>query len=85
MGNGRARRVTIADVAARAGVSPGAVSFALNDRPGVGESTRRRILDAAAELNWTPNVRAGATGGSSPICAGAIRASACSPSSACRP
>lgn len=58
MGNGRARRVTIADVAARAGVSPGAVSFALNGRPGVGELTRRRILDAAAELNWTPNVRA---------------------------
>jgi DNA-binding LacI/PurR family transcriptional regulator len=58
MGNGRARRVTIADVAARAGVSPGAVSFALNDRPGVGTVTRRRILDAAAELNWTPNLRA---------------------------
>jgi DNA-binding LacI/PurR family transcriptional regulator len=58
MVNGRARRVTIADVAAHAGVSPGAVSFALNGRPGVGELTRRRILDAAAELNWTPNLRA---------------------------
>ncbi|UQX89072.1 LacI family transcriptional regulator [Jatrophihabitans telluris] len=51
-------RVTIADVARRAGVSAGAVSFALNDRPGVAEPTRRRILDAAAELNWTPNARA---------------------------
>ena len=58
MVNGRARRVTIADVAAHAGVSPGAVSFALNGRPGVGELTRRRILDSAAELNWTPNLRA---------------------------
>jgi DNA-binding LacI/PurR family transcriptional regulator len=54
----RVRRVTIADVAARAGVSPGAVSFALNDRPGVAESTRRHILDVAAELDWTPNLRA---------------------------
>lgn len=54
----RDRRITIADVAARAGVSPGAVSFALNGRAGVAESTRRHILDVAAELNWTPNLRA---------------------------
>ncbi|MHA3703484.1 LacI family DNA-binding transcriptional regulator [Jatrophihabitans sp. YIM 134969] len=51
-------RVTIADVAARAGVSAGAVSFALNGRPGVAASTRERILAVAEELGWTPNVRA---------------------------
>ena len=53
-----ARRVTIADVARRAGVSPGAVSFALNDRPGVAADTRRRILDAATDLGWQPSHRA---------------------------
>ncbi|SHG16526.1 transcriptional regulator, LacI family [Jatrophihabitans endophyticus] len=55
---GAARRVTIADVAREAGVSPGAVSFALNNRPGVADATRRRVLDAAAELGWRPNHRA---------------------------
>jgi DNA-binding LacI/PurR family transcriptional regulator len=52
------RRVTIADVAARAGVSPGAVSFALNNRPGVAPATRRRILDVATDLGWQPSLRA---------------------------
>ena len=52
------RRPTIADVARRAGVSKGAVSFALNDRPGVAEDTRRRILDAADALGWRPSHRA---------------------------
>ncbi len=52
------RRPTIADVAAHAGVSLGAVSFALNNRPGVGEETRRRILAAARELGWQPSHRA---------------------------
>jgi DNA-binding LacI/PurR family transcriptional regulator len=52
------RRITIADVAERAGVSPGAVSFALNDRPGVAPDTRRRILDAASDLGWQPSHRA---------------------------
>jgi DNA-binding LacI/PurR family transcriptional regulator len=52
------RRPTIADVARHAGVSKGAVSFALNGRPGVAESTRTRILAAAEELGWRPNHRA---------------------------
>lgn len=52
------RRPTISDVALRAGVSKGAVSFALNDRPGVSAETRRRILAAADELGWRPNLRA---------------------------
>lgn len=46
---------TISDVAARAGVSKGAVSFALNGRPGVSEETRERILRAARELGFTPS------------------------------
>ncbi|MFJ9519985.1 LacI family DNA-binding transcriptional regulator [Kitasatospora sp. NPDC101801] len=48
-------RVTIRDVAARAGVSAGAVSLALNDRPGVSAPTRQRIRAAAEELGWIPN------------------------------
>ncbi|RMI12710.1 LacI family DNA-binding transcriptional regulator [Cellulomonas triticagri] len=47
-------RVTSADVARIAGVSVSAVSLAFNNRPGIGEATRQRILDAAAELNWRP-------------------------------
>jgi DNA-binding LacI/PurR family transcriptional regulator len=52
------RRPTIDDVARRAGVSKGAVSFALNGRPGVGHATRARILNAARALDWRPSTRA---------------------------
>ena len=51
----RARRVTIMDIASRAGVSKGAVSYALNGRPGVSEATRERIVSIARELGWYPN------------------------------
>ncbi|MCD0442725.1 LacI family transcriptional regulator [Glycomyces sp. A-F 0318] len=50
-----ARRVTIADIAAAAGVSKGAVSYALNGRPGVSESTRAKILAIAGEMGFVPN------------------------------
>jgi LacI family repressor for deo operon, udp, cdd, tsx, nupC, and nupG len=52
------RRPTIADVARRAGVSAAAVSFAVNDRPGVSPVTRERILAAARELGWRPSASA---------------------------
>ena len=55
-------RVTIRDVAARAGVSAGAVSLALNDRPGLSAGTRQRIRDAAAELGWIPSQAARSLG-----------------------
>lgn len=51
----RAERVTIADIARLAGVSPGAVSFALNGRPGVSEETRARILEIADANDWAPS------------------------------
>ena len=51
----RRRRATIVDVARRAGVSKGLVSFVLNDRPGVAPATKDRILDAARELDWRPS------------------------------
>ncbi len=49
------KRPTIADIAARAKVSKGAVSYALNNQPGVSEATRARIMSIAAEMGWTPN------------------------------
>jgi len=49
------KRATIADIAARAGLSKGAVSYALNGLPGVSESTRQRVLKLAAEMGWRPN------------------------------
>ena len=52
------RGPTIVDVARRAGVSKGAVSFALNDRPGLAPQTRDRILAAARDLGWQPSTRA---------------------------
>lgn len=52
------RKVTIGDVAARAGVSKSAVSFVFNGRPGVGDEAKARILDAAKELGWRPDARA---------------------------
>lgn len=51
-------RVTIADIAERAGVSIGAVSFALNGRKGVSEQTRARVLKVADELGWAPSTAA---------------------------
>ncbi|MFC4561845.1 LacI family DNA-binding transcriptional regulator [Nocardiopsis mangrovi] len=49
------RRPTIVDIARAAGVSKGAVSCALNGRPGVSDSTRSRILEIAGRLGWAPS------------------------------
>ncbi|MGH8891257.1 MAG: LacI family DNA-binding transcriptional regulator, partial [Acidothermaceae bacterium] len=57
------KRPTIADIAREAGVSKGAVSFALNGQRGVSESTRRRVLDIAREIGWNPNGAARALSG----------------------
>jgi LacI family transcriptional regulator len=46
------RRVTIQDIAAATGVSRAAVSLALNERDGVSDETRQRILDAATRLGY---------------------------------
>ncbi|MDQ6938060.1 MAG: LacI family transcriptional regulator [Actinomycetota bacterium] len=52
------QRPTISDVARQAGVSKGAVSFALNGRSGVSPPTRERILGVARDLGWRPSHRA---------------------------
>lgn len=48
-------RVTIRDVATKAGVSPMTVSRVINDRPRVSDDTRRRVQGAIAELGYVPN------------------------------
>ena len=49
------KRPTIADIARRAGVTKAAVSFALNDQPGVSAATRERILAIAEEVGFQPS------------------------------
>ncbi|MFI1393685.1 LacI family DNA-binding transcriptional regulator [Streptomyces sp. NPDC020681] len=51
------------DIARRAGVSESAVSFALNDRPGVSDITRDRVRRVAEQLGWRPNTAARALSG----------------------
>jgi DNA-binding LacI/PurR family transcriptional regulator len=60
--SGEQGRVTIRQVAMHAGVSEAAVSYALNNRPGVSEQTRARVLAAARELGWAPNIAARSLG-----------------------
>jgi DNA-binding LacI/PurR family transcriptional regulator len=57
MGEG-VRRVTIHDVAGKAGVSTAAVSHAFNDPERLRATTVTRILDAARELGYAPNPHA---------------------------
>jgi len=47
--------VTVKDIAASVGVSVATVSNVLNERPNVGESTRRKVLEVARELGYRPN------------------------------
>ncbi|HEU5486414.1 MAG TPA: LacI family DNA-binding transcriptional regulator, partial [Microlunatus sp.] len=61
-GYGR-RRVTLDDVAARAGVSRALVSIVMRDAPGASPATRERVLAAARELDYRPDVRARSLGG----------------------
>ncbi len=55
---GRDRRPTLADVAARAGVSTALVSIVIRDVPGASAATRKRILQVAEEIGYRPDTRA---------------------------
>ncbi|WP_327009917.1 LacI family transcriptional regulator [Dactylosporangium sp. NBC_01737] len=57
------KRPTIADIAREAGVSKGAVSYALNGQPGVGEATRAKIVAIADAMGYRPNTAARALAG----------------------
>ena len=52
------KRVTIKDVARSATVSPATVSRVLNGQPYIREETRQQVLQAVAELDYTPDKRA---------------------------
>ena len=58
---------TMADVAKLAGVSPMTVSRVMNGKGLVRESTRRKVAEAVAALNYTPNQEARNLAGSKPI------------------
>lgn len=49
--------VGMKDVAKKAGVSVGAVSLALNNKKGVSEETRTKILEIAEEMNYKHSIR----------------------------
>ncbi|WP_444883988.1 LacI family DNA-binding transcriptional regulator [Microbulbifer sp. PSTR4-B] len=51
-------KVTINDVAARAGVSIKTVSRVINNEPSVRPSTRERVMQAVQALNYRPNLAA---------------------------
>lgn len=61
---GRRGTVTMADVAARAGVSRALVSIVFRNVEGASESTRARVLEAAEELGYRPDQRARLLGSS---------------------
>jgi len=52
------RKVTIYQVAEAANVSIGTVSKALANKDGISEATRQRVMEAARELGYVPNLAA---------------------------
>ena len=72
-----AKRITISDVAHKAGVSTGTVSAVLNERPTVRDETRKRVLRTIDQLGYQPSAsarRLGSRGGQSlsPPCVGIV-------------
>jgi LacI family transcriptional regulator len=55
-GSGPRARVTIAQVASRAGVSPTTVSHVLSGKRAVGAATRGTVIEAIRELGYRPNI-----------------------------
>ena len=51
-------RLTITDIARKAGVSKTTVSRVLNHRPDVDEETRKKILSIIEEFNYSPSFTA---------------------------
>ena len=51
-------RITLQDIADRAGVTRATVSYAMSGKPNVGHEMRDRILAIARELGYQPNVTA---------------------------
>lgn len=65
-------RLTLLDIAARAGVSRSTASLALRGEPGVQPEKRARILKIADELNYTPDLSARRLASSAPATIGVL-------------
>ena len=52
------KRITIKDVAQRAGVSYQTVSRVINNKPDVSDETRQKVLEVIEELNYRPSMAA---------------------------
>lgn len=50
------KKLTVKDIAKKAGVSVTAVSFVLNNKPGVSESTREKVQKIIDETEFKPNL-----------------------------
>lgn len=49
-------KLTISDIAAMANVSKTTVSFVLNDKPGISEKTRQKVLSVIHQTGYTPTL-----------------------------
>ena len=54
------RKITIKDIAKRAGVSVGTVDRVLHKRPNVSESALEKVNKVLEEINYKPNMYASA-------------------------
>lgn len=54
------KRVKITDIARHTGFSVGTISKALQNKHGIANETRQRIIEAAQEIGYIPNAQAGA-------------------------
>jgi len=66
------QRVTIVDVATKAGVAISSVSAAVNGGPGISERTRAHILETAASMGWVPSMRGRSLSGKRAFAVGLI-------------
>lgn len=57
-------RISLKDIASELGISQTAVSFAINDKPGVSAETKKKVNEAAMKLGWRPVYAAQALGSS---------------------
>jgi LacI family transcriptional regulator len=56
MKGGSTMPVTLKDIAKRAGVTSATVSMVINNKPNISQTTRKKVLSIAKELNYYPNV-----------------------------
>ena len=50
------KKLTVKDIAKKAGVSVTAVSFVLNNKAGVSNETRKRVQDIIKETDFKPSL-----------------------------